>query len=477
MTLKATPLLTINSTDVDTAIAHAKHLLEIERNISPGLKSALDVVLLLITVLLNRVTLNSKNSSKPPASDPNRLKGTRQKSNKPTGGQAGHIGTTLKKVADPDEIEIIKIDRRTLPKGQYTDDGFEIRQVFDLDILRVVTEYRAQRLINEKGQSFIAPFPDKVKKAVQYGDGIKAHVVYLSQYQLLPYNRIQEYFADQLQMPLSEGSIYNFNQQAYEQLADFEKISKDKLSAVACLHADETGININGKRHWLHSASNDQWIHFFPHAKRGTEAMNEVGILPRYHGILCHDHWKPYYKYDCQHALCNAHHLRELTRVWEQDKQAWGLEMKQLLEKMNNAVNNAGGVLADEEAETWKDQYRTLLSKAEIECPPPDKPDKIKRGRIPRSKARNLLERLLNFEEDVLRFLTNEQVPFTNNAAENAIRMTKVHQKISGCFRSMDGAKIFCRVRGYLATCRKQGMSATEAMNLVFEGKLPEFAL
>ena len=467
----------IDNIDVDSAVSHARQLLAAERDISPALKAALEMILLLVTVLLNRVTLNSKNSSKPPASDPNRNKGSRKKSDKLSGGQKSHVGTTLRKIENPDEIEIITLDRRTLPKGHYKEDGFETRQVFDIDISRVVTEYQAQRLINEKGRCFIAPFPDTVTKAVQYGKGTKAHIVYLSQYQLLPYNRIKEYFADQFGMPISEGSFYNFNQQAYEQLAEFEMICKENLVASTCLHADETGININGKRHWLHGASNDQWTHFFPHAKRGTEAMNEINILPRYHGVLCHDHWKPYYKYDCSHSLCNAHHLRELTRAWEQDKQQWALEMKRMLEKINNAVNETGGLLPPEEAEKWTIKYRELLDKANIECPPPDKPKEVKRGRIKRSKARNLLERLIDFEEDVLRFMTNACVPFTNNVAERSIRMTKVQQKISGCFRSTDGAKIFCRVRGYLTTCRQQGVSATQAMTLVFEGKLPEFAL
>ena len=277
--------------------------------------------------------------------------------------------------------------------------------------------------------------------------------------------------------PSAKARCFNFNQQAYEQLAGFEAISKESLIASPILHTDETGININGKGHWLHSASNAQWTHFFPHARRGTVAMNEINLLPHYGGILCHDHWKPYYKYDCTHSLCNAHHLRELNRAWEQDKQVWAHEMKQLLEDINRAVNDAGGVLLNEEVKEWKDQYRTLLEKAQTECPPPDKPEKVKRGRVKRSKARNLLERLIDYEDDVLRFMTETCVPFTNNMAENSIRMTKVHQKISGCFRSMEGAEMFCRIRGYLSTCRKQGMSATQAMTLVFERKLPEFAL
>lgn len=214
----------------------------------------------------------------------------------------------------------------------------------------------------------------------------------------------------------------------------------------------------------------------YPHEKRGTEAMNEIGILPRFNGILCHDHWKPYYRYDCTHALCNAHHIRELTRAWEQDQQSWANEMEALLKAINQAVDDAGGVLSSNEAAHYRKRYKNVLKKADIECPPPDKPPgKRKRGRIKRSKARNLLERLINYEDDVLRFLENPVVPFTNNQGENDLRMTKVQQKISGCFRSMEGAKIFCRVRGYLSTCRKQGLSASQAMKLVFEGASPDF--
>ncbi len=234
----------IDSIVVDSAISHVRQLLEAEQDISFALKSALEVILLLVNLLLNRVTLNSKNSSKPPASDPNRKKDKRNKSNKPSGGQKSHVGKTLQKIDDPDEIEIITIDRSRLPKGHYTEGGFETLQVFDIDITRRVTEYQAQRLTNKKGQCFVAPFPKGVNKAAQYGNGIKAHAVYLSQYQLLPYKRIQEYFADQLGMPISEGSIYNFNKQAYEQLAKFELISKERLINSACLNVDETGINI-----------------------------------------------------------------------------------------------------------------------------------------------------------------------------------------------------------------------------------------
>ena len=175
--------------------------------------------------------------------------------------------------------------------------------------------------------------------------------------------------------------------------------------------------------------------------------------------------------------MCNAHHLRELTRAWEQDKQQWAKEMETLLRKINQAVEQSGGSLKPDKAGEFRKHYRSLLKKAERECPPPKKlAGKPKRGRLKRSKARNLLERLINYEDDVLRFMENPLVPFTNNRGENDIRMTKVQQKISGCFRSKTGAKIFCRIRGYLSTCRKQGVSATDAMGMVFKGEMPEFS-
>ena len=208
----------IDAIDIDATLGKARQLLDEEKDLSPALRSSIEVLLMLVSLLLNRVTLNSKNSSKPPSSDPNRKKQQRKPSNNPSGGQTGHVGKTLQKIDDPDEITVIPIDRRTLPKGDYKEVGFETRQVFDIDISRLVTEYQAQILENDQGKRFTAPFPKGVTKAVQYGNQLKAHAVYLSQYQLLPYKRIQEYFTDQLQMPLSEGSLYSFNQRAYTQL-------------------------------------------------------------------------------------------------------------------------------------------------------------------------------------------------------------------------------------------------------------------
>jgi transposase len=468
----------IDSIDIEATIKKAQALIREDNQLSAGAKSMFEILILIISLLANRLNLNSTNSSKPPSSDPNRKKQPRTKTGNKPGGQEGHVGKTLIKVDDPDIIEVIKVDRSKLPPARYWQVGFDTRQVFDIDISRVVTEYRAQILEDGKGNRFVAPFPDGVTKSVQYGAGLKAHSVYMSQFQLVPYNRIQDYFSDQMNIPVSEGSIFNFNQKAFQLLADFENRVKNELAASKVAHADETGINVGGKGHWLHCVSNDSWTVYYPHEKRGVDAMNDMGILSRFKGILCHDHWKPYYKINCTHALCNAHHLRELTGAWEQDGQQWAKKMKTLLETINSTVNDAGGALDAKESQKYRLKYRALLKEAKIECPEPTRtPKNGKRGRIKKSKSRNLLERLRDYEQDTLRFMDNELVSFSNNLGENDIRMTKVQQKISGCFRSMHGAQIFCRVRSYLSTCRKQGVKASHALDLLFNGKLPDFVV
>lgn len=466
--------MTIENINVDALLASVKKALKEDKKISSGLRASIEMLMVVIGLLANRLGLNSKNSSKPPSSDPNRKK-EKKVSGKKRGGQKGHPGKTLKKTDNPDEIKELKIDREKLPKGKYKEVGYESRQVFDLDISVVITEYRAEILENKNGDKFTAEFPESVTSAVQYGNGVKAHAVYLSQYQLIPYGRVAEYFRDQIGLPLAEGSIQNFNKKAYEKLESFESRLKEKLINGKILHADETGINIDGTRHWLHGNSNEHWTYLFPHKKRGTEAMDAMGVLPEYHGILVHDHWKPYYKYEnIIHALCNAHHLRELERVWEQDKQVWGKNMKMLLLEIKEAVEISNGSLPPDKALEWKEKYKAILREAEKECPPPKKPkikkgEKKKRGKLKRTKARNLLERFLDFEDDVLRFMTEKIVPFTNNLGERDIRMTKVQQKISGCFRSFDGAQNFCRIRSYISSAKKNNFSASFALTSLFK--------
>ncbi len=312
--------------NIEETIENTKRLLDEDPSLSPALKGSIELLLVLVTLLLNQLGLNSSNSSKPPSTDPNREKKKKKPSEKKPGGQKGHNGTTLQKFTDPDVIEHIPVDKTTIPEGAYKDVGYESRQIIDIDISRVVTEYRAQVLENTNGKRYTAPFPEGVNRPAQYGINVKVHSVYMSQYQLIPYNRVEENFQDQIGIPISAGSIYNFNKNAYERLEIFEAIVKSKLIESGLCHADETGINIDGKRRWLHCVSNNCWTYYLPHEKRGIEAMEAMGVLPSFKGILCHDHWKPYFKLNCQHVLCNAHHLRELERAWEQDKQEWAKE-------------------------------------------------------------------------------------------------------------------------------------------------------
>jgi transposase len=363
-----------------------------------------------------------------------------------------------------------------LPHGVYTEAGFERRQVFDLRMQRFVTEYRAQRLIDANGKYFVAEFPTGVTRPAQYGASVKAHAVYMSMFQLIPYERVQTHFDENVELPLSTGTLANFNRDAYDRLDSFEALAKKWLTRETIVHADETGINVGGQRIWLHNASSQEWTLFYPHAKRGQEAMDAIGVLPNFHGTLVHDHWKPYYRYDCTHALCNAHHLRELTYAHEQDGQIWAKEMIDLLLAIKAAVDAAEGVLSVVNARSWRRRYRALLRKADKECPEPvAAAGPPKRGKLKRSKSRNLLERLRDYEDDTLRFMEIIDVPFTNNQGERDIRMTKVQQKISGCFRSLEGAKIFCRIRSYLSTCRKNGVGIGEALECLFNDKWPAF--
>ena len=466
----------LSNVNIDDVISNTKALLEKDPTVSPALKSTIELLLLIVTLLANRLGLNSRNSSKPPTSDPNRKKKEKEPGERKPGGQNGHNGSTLQKVSDPDVVETIPVDTSTLPAGEYKEVGYESRQVIDVDISRLVTEYQAQILEDLNGKRYTAPFPEGVNRSVQYGINLKAQSVFLSQYQLIPYSRVEEIFQDQAGIPISSGSIYNFNKEAYDKLELFEKIVKAQLIDSYICHVDETGINIGGKRRWLHCISNKEWTYYLPHEKRGFDAIETMDVLPHFDGVLCHDHWKPYFKLDCFHALCNAHHLRELERAWEQENQTWAKDVRVLLLQINVAVEDAGGILSASDSEMYRQKFRDLMQEGQKECPPPDESQRTgKRGRLKRSFARNLLERLINYETETLRFMDDEKVPFSNNQGENDIRMTKVQQKISGCFRSMTGAKIFCRIRSYLSTCKKHNVRASEALRLLFAGKLPDF--
>lgn len=473
--------MTLSEIDVSGVLQRAKEMAASDRSLSTSFRSVLELLILIIELLLRRGNINSRNSSVPPSQDPYRKRGGLEvvgvAGKRKPGGQSGHKGETLERIANPDHVEELSIDRRSLPRGhEYARVDDEIRQVINISITRSVTEYRAEVVEDENGKQYRAEFPAGVIRPVQYGATVKVEAVYLSGYQLLPLNRVQDFFRDQAGIELSGGTLHNFRKEAYDRLERFEGIARGHLIGAPIAHFDETGVNIAGKLAWLHSASSDKWTLYGVHEKRGKDGIGSLGVLPSFSGIACHDHWKPYFTYECIHALCNAHHTRELNGVIDNEGHTWACKMKGLIERIHAAVTATGGVLSPKAQAAYRRQYRNILAGGEKECPR-NKAVPNHRGKTKQSKATNLLDRLRDFEDETLRFITNPIVPFSNNQAERDIRMTKLQQKTSGCFRSIEGARIFARIRSYLSTCIKQGLSATDALNALFSGKLPKFII
>lgn len=470
--------MSVGKIDITQTLANVEELLRKDRSASPAMRAMIQLLATIINLLVGKLGLNSANSSIPPSQDPRRKRGSKREAKgtkRKPGGQNGHKGTTLDPVANPDHIEPISIDRRTIPPGQYTNAGYEARQVIDIVITKYVIEYRAEILKNAQGCPFVAEFPAGVSRLAQYGHGVKVQSVYMSQQQLIPYDRIRDYFWDQCGIQISAGSVFHFNQEAFALLEPFESFLVRKLVQQLLLHADETGIHINKTLYWLHCVCNEHWTLFFAHARRGGEAIKAMGVLEHFQGRLGHDHWKTYFQLNCLHFLCNAHHLRELECAWEQDAQRWALKMQLLLLEINVATIEAGGCLDQTAAKHFRSRYRNILTRGDAECPSAKAQSHTGTGRrVAQTKSRNLLNRLRDFETETLRFMSDPLVPFTNNQCENDLRMTKVQQKISGCFRSFEGAQIFCRVRSYLSTCRKHAIQPTEALQFLFEGRLSE---
>ena len=317
--------------DVSDTLATAEKYLE-SGKLTSETKTIIALLISVIKMLLFRFGANSSNSSKPPSQDPNRAKKPKSKSKKKPGGQKGHKGTTLEQVSNPDEVVVLEIDRRTLPAGKtYASLQPEKRQVYEIEAQTTVIEYQAEVVVDEDGIIYRAKFPKKIKSHAQYGDTVKSFVVYLSIHQLLPYERIKELVSEQFEIDISTGTIKNMIELVFKSLEDFEKAAWTALQNSSVNHFDETGINVSGKNTWFHSVSNSKWTLIFHHLKRGKEAIDDIGFLPAYTGIAVHDNWQSYFNYSCEHVLCNAHHLRELKRAFEDDNQKWAEKMHSLL--------------------------------------------------------------------------------------------------------------------------------------------------
>jgi transposase len=441
--------------------------------------------------LEGRLAKDSHNSSKPPSSDGLRRKpkSLRQASGKKPGGQLGHRGETLRLQATPDVVvehrpavcahcQTALADAPVLVR--------ERRQVVDLPPGQlVVTEHHALHLRCPACQQIsVGTFPAEAPSRAQYGPHVRALAVYLVEEQLVPLGRVQALLSDLFAVQVGRGTLVAWVQQAAAVLAPVEEQIKAALRRTAVLHVDETGVRRGGQLAWAHVASTRRLTHYAIHAQRGSAATEAIGILPAFHGVSVHDGWASYQTYTgCRHALCNVHHLRELTFVEEEEQQPWAKDLKELLLAMRTAADQARAQgwshVPEAQRTAFHRQYRALLAQARAAHPPPATARRPgQRGRQAQSPTRNLLDRLTLQEEQVLAFLDDLTIPFDNNQAERDLRSFKVQQKISGCFRSDSGAVAYARIRGYLATLRKQGRALLAALETVFTGQplAPEFA-
>ena len=414
---------------------------------------------------------DSSNSSKPPSSDwYNKItKNRKQKSDKKIGGQPGHEGETLEMVEHPDHLiehKVEKCDHCGMDLSDVRAEKYHRRQVHDLPPVKIeVTEHRVEvKQCKVCGKTTIADCD--VPASVQYGEKIKSMAVYFNQYQFLPFERTKETMNDLFGCAMSAEVIKQSNEQCYERLEPVvEEQIKTSLINSAVMNCDETGLRCENDMQWVHSYSTDRHTYYAIDEKRGGEAMERINILPRFKGICEHDRWASYDQYEeMDHALCNNHLMRDLEFVEEAYNKSWAEKMQNVLieglhlsrqEKMNKIALSA-----------LETRYDRIVKKAIKEEPPAVITEKKKRGRKARSEPLKLAECFLHRKEDILRFLHDPRVPFGNNLAERDIRMIKLKQKISGCFRTRKGAEIFCRIRSYISTLKKQNKNVWDALQL-----------
>ena len=434
--------------------------------------------------LEDQIAKNSSNSSKPPSSDgfKKKTQSLRKPSGKKSGGQPGHKGHTLKAVEKPDQIELHQAQKCKhchTSLEEVAIQGYEKRQVFDVPPVRIqVTEHQAE--IKECPichQKTVGEFPDGVTQSVQYGSGLKAQLVYFNQYQFVPLERTVEIMEALYGHPVSEASVVEACAEMARRVEPINQAAKEELKVTAePVRFDETGGRIAKQLWWLHVACTSVLTYIEAHEKRGRKALDHIGILPERKGTALHDRYRSYDQYeDASHAFCNAHHLRELKFIQERYQQSWAFDMEQLLLEIKKTVEEAQPAvdhLSTQQIADFEVRYDAIVTaglqaNALLE---PATPVPKKRGKRKQPPAKNLLNHFSSRKRGVLAFMYDFKVPFDNNQAERDLRMVKLKQKVSGCFRSSDGAKDFCHIRSYISTARKNEQQVLDVLKMALNG-------
>ena len=429
-----------------------------------------------------RINRTSRNSHKPPSSDgykksPSPTRKQQKKRGRKSGGQKGHEGRTLEMVSNPDETVVLSPTACDGCGEQLVGEGRRVSrgQVLDLPPIRLnVTEFQVfERQCACCGTKNRGQFPDGVVPGAQYGPRMKGLMVYLQAQQLIPQERTRQLLEDILNAPVSEGTLTRAMRMCAGELQPVLAQIKEGILNSPVAHFDETGLRTAGKLQWLHTSSTERLTLYVVDPKRGRKALDRIGILPGYRGTAVHDDYRSYNGYDCDHASCNAHHIRELEAIHEQTSQAWAKELSDLLIQAQHWKKT--GRLTDFRKKRISLRYDALLQKGWRDNPYEmtafREMRRLKR-RLKRTPAQNLLRRLDENREATLRFISDPDVPFDNNLAERDLRMMKVKQKISGCFRTNRGAQNFCDVRSYISTLRKQQLGILDGLVSVFQGPI-----